>query len=81
MDSSNGNCRGASSGEYITIFLVFICVQISLCNLLNSYMGTFVPYVLKVNLKNYILFKKLAYKNWPFLLVIKNCVDFEFCGF
>lgn len=24
MDSSNGNCRGASSGEYITIFLVFV---------------------------------------------------------
>lgn len=30
MDSSNGNCRGASSGEYITIFLVFFCGQISL---------------------------------------------------
>ena len=27
MDSSNGNCRGASSGEYTTIFLVFACGQ------------------------------------------------------
>lgn len=30
MDSSNGNCRGVSSGEYTAIFLVFTCGQTSL---------------------------------------------------
>lgn len=28
MDSSNGNCRGASSGEYITVFVVFTVVKL-----------------------------------------------------
>lgn len=66
MDSSNGNCRGTSSGEYTSTFLLFVCVHMSLRDLSTQVsFGYICALRFKSKLKKitHILFKTLAFTN------------------